>query len=486
MKYSLMSFLSLCLLFLASYAGAVTAVPPLTDLPLGERWFSISMNDDRAGFARQTIAKHADGYQITVDSSVKITMLGFSREASIKESYLVKRDLTVRSFSFDQILDGSAKKVVGSVAPEGIRLTVENAGGIKHKTIKTKGPVYPPAAANLYPLAKGFVTGRTYRLVVLDLEEQKTKEVAVTAVGIETLPGLKEVFHLRNDLYTMVDNDIWIDRQGNMVKESVRDGLVTTQAEDATIATRFLADSALAKKDLVYDFSLIPTVPPVQNPAKLEKLVVELAGWPEDLAVPDGARQKVIGRSARNLTISLAPVTSAPGEPLADAGRKSFLGANERIIPDHPEIRSLAATIIGEEKDPVMMITLLTGWVAGNIEGTVTDSQSPVETLQIRKGNCQSHARLYASLARAAGIPTRFVSGLVYEPGKGFLYHSWAESYAGAWVPVDPTFNQVPADLTHIRLFDGDEPGDFAPLARVIGRLTATIVTQDYATKPVK
>ena len=50
----------------------------------------------------------------------------------------------------------------------------------------------------------------------------------------------------------------------------------------------------------------------------------------------------------------------------------------------------------------------------------------------------------------------------------------------GNWLTVDPTFGQVPADLTHIRMFDGDAPDDVAPLARVIGRLKARIVAQEY------
>ena len=140
---------------------------------------------------------------------------------------------------------------------------------------------------------KGFVPGRKYRLKVLDTEAQKLKEVVVTAVGIENIPGTGETYRLRNDIYPMVDNDIWVDRQGNTLKESVRDGLVVTQAEDAASSARFLSQTALAKKDLVFDFSLIKAAPPIRDPATLTRLAVEFDGWPEDLAFPEGAGQKV-------------------------------------------------------------------------------------------------------------------------------------------------------------------------------------------------
>jgi hypothetical protein len=473
-------------LFFALQVGA-TPYPPVTAPPLGERWFSISLNDERTGFAHQTISKRPDGYEISVDSSVKMTVLGFSREAAIRESYLVTPGLSLISFSVELTLDGSSMKLAGKAVPEGVSMTSENAGKKKTTLLKAKGAVYPAAALNIYPLMKGFVPGRKYHFKVLDTEAQKLKDVVVTAVGIENIPGTGDTYRFHNDIYPLVDNDIWVDRQGNTLKESVRDGLVVTQAEDAASSARFLAQTALAKKDLVFDFSLIKAAPPISDPATLTRLVVEFDGWPEDMTLPEGSSQKVTGRNGQALTVSLTHPTPREGTPLPDDERKRYLEGTERIIPEHPEIRTLKDTITGDEKEPARVIELLTRWVTTEIKGTVTDSQSPVETLKIRTGNCQSHARLYTSLARAAGIPTRFVSGLVWMPDKGFLYHSWAESFvAGIWLPVDPTFGQVPADLTHIRMFDGDAPDDVAPLARVIGRLKARIISQEYATPSAK
>ena len=471
--------LLLALFFAARLYAA--PLPPVTALPVGEQWFSISLNDERTGFARQIIRKRPEGYEISVDSSVKLTVLGFSREAAIRENYLVSPELVLLTFSVEQTLDGSSMKLAGKAGVDGVSMTVENAGNTRNTLMKAKGPVYPVAALNFYPLMKGFVPGRKYRIKALDTEAQKVKEVVVTAVGMENLPGTGEVYRLQNDLYPMVDNDIWVDRQGKTLKESVRDGLVMTQAEDATSAARFLSQTALAKKDLVFDFSLIKVAPPIAVPSTLTRLVVEFDGWPEDMILPEGAGQKVTGRTGQTLTVSLTHSPSAEGAPLPDDERKRYLEGTEQIIPEHPEIRALKDVILCGEKDPSRMGELLTTWVATTIEGTVTDSQSPVETLKSKKGNCQSHARLYTSLARSAGIPTRFVSGLVWMPEKGFLYHSWAESHVnGNWLPVDPTFGQIPADLTHIRMFDGDTPDDVAPLARIIGRLKAKIITQEY------
>jgi len=154
--------------------------------------------------------------------------------------------------------------------------------------------------------------------------------------------------------------------------------------------------------------------------------------------------------------------------------------ASDRIMANNPEIIRRKTEILAETKDPWLAVEKLVSWVSANLEYTISDSQTPLETLEKRTGNCQSHARLYASLARAAGIPTRYVSGLVYAEGKGFLYHSWAESFVGYWLPVDPTFGEVPANATHIKLAEGDSPADLAPLAGIIGKVRARVVDLKY------
>jgi len=60
----------------------------------------------------------------------------------------------------------------------------------------------------------------------------------------------------------------------------------------------------------------------------------------------------------------------------------------------------------------------------------------------------------------------------------GFLYHAWAESDVDGWISVDPTFNQVGVDATHIKLVEGPSWISIVPLGRVVGRVNATV--NDY------
>jgi transglutaminase-like putative cysteine protease len=458
------------------------AIPKLAAPPEGERWFSINVGGERVGFAHQIITRAGDGYRIESDSSVKMKVMGFSREATSKDNYLVGSDLAIRSFATESIVDGSPINLTGEATPQGVKLVVDTRGGRKERTLKTKGAVYPDEALNLYPLLQGTPKGKTVKIPIFDPESGKVKQIKVEVIGRETLPSGVPVLHLRNNLYPMVDNDIWVDLKGNTIKESVRDDLVLTLVEDEKSARQHLAEAAVAKKDLVLDFSLIPIQPPIDRPEQLKKLAVEFSGVPIEMPLLQGKEQLGTRLPGGKVLFTMPNPAYAP--PPGDAPTAADLESTPRINKDAPETVSRKNQIVGKETDPAQVMKLLAIWVAKNIKGTVADAQSSLETLRNGSGNCQGHTRLYAALARAAGIPTRFVSGWVYAPGKGFLYHSWAESYlsngSNGWIPVDPTFGEVPANLTHVKLVQGDTPEELGALAGVIGRVQAKVVDKQY------
>ncbi|MRR58252.1 MAG: transglutaminase domain-containing protein [Deltaproteobacteria bacterium] len=476
-------FLVLLLLpALLPLSASARTVPPLTGPPLGERWFGIYFNDERTGFVHTVISEGATGYRIESTSSVKMSGFGFSREASVRESYLVNHDLSLRSFEVSQTIDGSHLTLVGQVGVKAISVTIESRGTRSEKALPIKGKVYPPPVLNIYPLYQKVTAGKKLRLTMFDPEAVALKVVQITVVGVETAAG-QETLHLRNNLYPFVDNDIWLDLSGNTLRESVRDGWIETRAEKADDARAFLSESAISKKELLLDFSLVPLDKPIERPASLGSLTVELSGFAENLPLISDSVQKAerlagtavlftVDRSTRKADCTL-PVAETPE-------LVKYLETSDRILADTPEIVRRKTEILAETKDPRQAVEKLVSWVSANLEYTISDSQTPLETLEKRTGNCQSHARLYASLARAAGIPTRYVSGLVYAEGKGFLYHSWAESFVGYWLPVDPTFGEVPANATHIKLAEGDSPADLAPLAGIIGKVRARVVDFKY------
>jgi len=476
-------YLLLLSLFLSTAVRPVwaAAFKKLEKTPLGEQWFGIYVDNERVGFYRQKISEMADGYRMEGDGSVRMKVMGFSKEASTRELYQVAKNLTLRSFEVEQTINGVSSRVSGRAGDGVLRVKNESNGRITEKVLKFRGELYPGPALNIFPLLHDVTEGKTYKTSTFDAEEAKIKEVKVTVLGEEKSPEGILSLKLRNNLYPFVDNDIWVDSLGNTRMESVRDGLVTTRAEDPEQLGPFVGALAVSKKDLIYDFSLVRVEPPIRDLAKLSGLTVEINGWSDALPLLQEGGQSVVKSGEGRIVVKTGSSVSPASAPLVAVAKEAYLKPAEKIEADAPEIVAKARELIVGKKDVKEIARTLATWTADWLKDSIDDGGSALISLKERSGNCQTHARLYTALARAAGIPTRFVSGLVYQEKKGFLYHSWTESLLGdAWVAVDPTYAQLPADPSHIKFFEGSNLEDMSPIIAIIGRIRITVQEAKY------
>ncbi len=76
-------------------------------------------------------------------------------------------------------------------------------------------------------------------------------------------------------------------------------------------------------------------------------------------------------------------------------------------------------------------------------------TQTPLQTLETRRGSCRDFATLMMEAARALGLAARFVTGYLYVPDRddgetylgGGATHAWCQVYlpGAGWVEFDPT-----------------------------------------------
>jgi hypothetical protein len=464
-----------CLAALAAPYGKIDAPP------LSERWFGIYVNSERVGFYRQRIDKSEDGYVMEGNGSVRMKVMNFSKEASMRETYMVSKTLALRSFDVEQTVNGSSSHVSGKVSGSAIHIKSDENGKLTDKMLKFKGEVYPGPALNLYPLMRAVTKGSSYKIQAFDPEELKIKDIQIIVLGedktVDGLPALK----LRNNLYPFVNNDVWVDGQGNTLEESVREGLVMTRVELPKELGPYISDWALAKKDLIYDFSLVRVQPPIKNSKKLTGLAVEISDWNDALPLLQEGGQLAEKRGPGRVSFKTGSLVQISSETKSKKPTVAQLSPADKIESDAPEIQAQAKSLSVGIKSQEELARVLAAWTSDWLKDTIDDGGSAVDSFKLKSGNCQTHARLYTALARAAGIPTRFVSGLVHLEGKGFLYHSWAESFIDErWISVDPTYNQLPADPTHLKFLEGHLPEDMAPIIAIIGRIKMTVQEAKY------
>ena len=101
----------------------------------------------------------------------------------------------------------------------------------------------------------------------------------------------------------------------------------------------------------------------------------------------------------------------------------------------------------------------------------------PAHAFALRRGVCQDFAHIMIAGLRGLGLPAGYVSGFlrtVPPPGQDRLEgadatHAWVTVWGGAagWIGFDPT-NGIPAGTDHVRMAEGRDYADVAPLDGII------------------
>jgi len=97
-------------------------------------------------------------------------------------------------------------------------------------------------------------------------------------------------------------------------------------------------------------------------------------------------------------------------------------------------------------------------------EKKVTSARTPVgEALRLGRGVCQDFAHLFLGGCRGIGLPARYVSGYVHQPGE-VATHAWCQVWVGSagWIDIDPTHGNF-ADDDYVTIAIGRDYSDVAP-----------------------
>ncbi len=198
---------------------------------------------------------------------------------------------------------------------------------------------------------------------------------------------------------------------------------------------------------------------------------------------PPVTGEQRVSADATGVTLDICP-SCGPGLPsdpatLADARR-----ATAWLQHDHPRVMALARPVIRRQLSPARTmgeLAVRARMVMRRID--FTGHRSAADALASGAGDCTEDAVVLAALGRAAGIPTRVASGLVYSRERYhgvsnvFMPHSWTLAYVdGAWRSFDMSLDGF--DATHIALTIGD--GDARSIAAA-GQLASLLDWQSLA-----
>ena len=448
------------------------------------QWHGVYYRGEKLGFTvSQTVPSHDEsntgGFELQEDGQLQMSLLGATTAAKIRTTAEVDRAFMLKSFEFSLDPGTGPTKVTGQIRGTHITIAVITAAGTQ--TEERDLPEPPMLSLNLSRrLADGGLKpGMRHQWNVFDPATLRNAPVTVdigrrelVRAGNTSIPAFRVEMEFAGLHITS-----WVTDTGELVREESPMGLISVR-EPADTA-KAMAVPGRIRADLLAAAAVVPeTRQRIDDPRDVRRLRLRLDG--ADLS---GLDLQGVGQTASGNVVELRDSSEITGPVDPDA--KQYLLPEPFIESDAPEIRAEAEATVRQVTGSRARAEALTRRVNAMLEKKPTVSlPSAREVLRTKIGDCNEHTVLYVALARAVGIPARIAVGLVLVHG-AFYYHAWAEAYIeegsrGYWLPVDPTFNQFPADTTHLRLAHGglEKQVSIIPL---IGRLKIAVLDLDLA-----
>ncbi len=444
-------------------------------------WMEIFLKKKKVGYSVSQVSPIGGGFLISEEVFLRLNLLGQANAICTTTQSVMDHKFILKSFVFRMKSGIVTYQVSGKV--DGNRMVLKTGEGPNKKsyTIRLKAPPVIGSGMARFFRGRHIEVGQSFKFPVFDPATMAQKDVVLKVTAKERIVINRVdygAFRLETEVFgqPMI---FWLDNNGSVLKEEGFIGLTLVKSS----VGRAKKDIESSGGEDFYRLASISVKRKLPKADRMTYLKIKMQGFKEssfDTSILDRGRQKY--RSGI-LEIIQEKRTVKPGYsiPFSDNSGKMepFLSPEPGIESDHRAIVEKARAIVRGIKDPGAAMKRIVSWVYRNVKKqpviTVPDA---LEVLKTMVGDCNEHAVLLTALLRASGIPARVCVGLVYARG-GFYYHAWTEGYAGKWISMDPTLNQMPADATHIKLVQGGLHRQ-VEIISLIGKLKMKVVDYRY------
>lgn len=439
------------------------------------QWFGVYLGSNKLGYVNiETSAVEFRGKpSLRAQSEMHMNVGMFGIEAKLKVSAVEYRNLdgSPRYMVARVVSSGHADSVEATYTEDKVSYVANKQGVVKTETLKL------PEGANF--MADPTMGGVTAQIGIGDyLEgyffEPQTLKLLKCSVHVEEkemieTPLTGEVEAYRVKVKTpLADSTMWATKDGRMLKVETLLAIAMIAEPEEMAKEDLVVTDADGDGGSVFDFAdatAIVLADEIANPRDVRKLTLEMGGFSKKLNLPDDdvQSQELVKRSDDLYTYRFAVTAKEPGEakgavlPLDESTFGEHLASSMYVLSDDEQFKRIATEVVGDEKDVVKASKAICDWVHNHIKPTpeIGLVRNARDIYNARKGVCRDYATLHATVARAAGIPTKVCVGLCYWNGR-FYYHAWVESWMGEWIAQDPVLGDVLCDAARIKLSEGD------------------------------
>lgn len=437
-----------------------------------ESFYGVWFQDQRIGYVENRIQPKGQGaFALVQRALLRLNILNQTRQIDmvLKANLDERQQLQDFSFSFQSPFYYMDAK--GTVKGNTLHLLTDTGGDQRKETITLAEAPFISTNQRAYLLNPPPELGQKLKIPFFDPLTLNSRETLVTYRGKEKILIKKRIYRLHHfeSRFSGVRINFWLDDGGKVIKEESPAGFVFLAEPEFKAVDIEDGRQELLRAVAVPYLGRLPTE---QMPASIDYRI----DFPSDVHLDlSGGRQQFkngVLRITREKISADAP-GPAGGEGCDDP--KATL-PSRYVQANHSDIIKHGRTIAPNSRNAVKTVQALAAWVYEYIDKRpVIGLPDALVTLHNRKGDCNEHAALFAALARSRGIPTRIAAGVTLHQER-FYYHAWNEvCIDGRWLSLDTTKNQIPADLTHIRLVNGDLE-DQLRIGAVLGKLRLEIL----------
>ncbi|MCK5000013.1 MAG: transglutaminase domain-containing protein [Anaerohalosphaera sp.] len=450
-------------------------------------YLAVVLSGKKLGYSKHT--RNVDGGRVITTEKIVLDLsrAGYPIKMSIDQSSIESIKGKPLGFNISSDMSGMIKSETGKINDDGtLEITTVMMGQEQKKTIQ-------------YP--KGALMSEGLRLLQLEHELKKGVKFSVKIFDTSIMGAM--------DAEIEVGDKVAVDLFGRVVELTE----VTTKM-GAITATSYIDDElktlkttvpimglklellacdkqfALSPNDVV-DFigsMLVQSPSPISADSKQTKYVL-VPKDNKEITVPTTDNQKVVIEASNKVTVTVMPVSAESGEAFPYKGRDEklleMLKPTRYLQCDDRKVVALAEQAVEGAEDSLQAVYKIEQFVHDYIDekDLSVGYASASEIAVSKQGDCSEHAVLTAAMCRAAGIPARVVTGLVYIDsfmGRENVLggHAWTEAYVGGkWIGLDATKAPKGCGTGHIALATGSgDPESFLAMAGTLGYFTIETV----------
>lgn len=447
----------LSILMVAAQAGLAASVQDGPDTI----WYRIAADDgDVLGYAAREIRPRPGGREVVDSSEMRLQEMG-DPTRRVTDRTVTVQDANGRALSIAKESRIGAEWSRTEVQVEGREVRITRRTQADRRTVRV-----PIGDGVRFDAGDGLLAGWDMGAVPrLEFDNFNLDAMAVERIVIQPVPGASAdsdgriaVIRTRYDggeLRTLAR--LLLDRERRVVA-------ITQPLFGASISTTVTdRETALRRHPPYHPFAAMMVRAPFRMPpSAMQGHIRYRFGFRDGLAFvpPQTGEQRVTARPD-GVVLDIC-AACGPGLPADPPTLARALQSTPWLQSDHPTLREIARPAAMSRYNQARKMEILVERAQPYLgEVDFAGHFSALETVRRRMGDCTEAAVLLAALGRAAGIPTRVVSGLVYlrERYQGaantFMPHSWVVAYVdGKWRSYDLALGRF--DNSHIALTVGD------------------------------